>query len=302
MIERYGYRFEGGAALLWMTGWEGTRAEQIPLDACDPFFIEVARRVRLMSEFSSIVCYRKGSEAARVNAEERKGDLGDPWIPVHRNGTALTAKDLSYRTLHKVLFSADYAPNLARQILREDGEAPTLIAQVFARGQGKTEGYHERYIPIRKEARVFFVQPDRQEQLASLANDFIKSVDDVQKKVLKPALLTLMQGGPDQIDFTDDRADSEVGALDSAADQIFFPRLFELVGRNDALDSWKKELIGLAEAILRRAFDAAPVPIARRYRAIAMAERAFNRRARKLAPEAFAKEEFSGGPSPTTAG
>jgi CRISPR system Cascade subunit CasA len=300
MIEDYGYQRNGGAALLWVIEWGGGRDEQLPLDDCDPFFIEVARRVRLAWESSSIVCYRKGSEAPRVNAEQRKGDLGDPWVPVRHDGASLTAKNLSYRTLHKILFSADYATNPARRVLPEDGETPVLVAQLFARGKGKTEGYHERYIPIPREARAFFVQPDPHSQLALLAGDFIKSVDELQNKVLKPALLTLLQGDPKKLDFKDERAKPQIDALDSAVDQIFFARLFALSGRSDALEEWKKEILGLAENVLREAFDSVPIPLARRYRAIAVAERKFNGAARKFAPQLYVREEDSDGRPGTT--
>lgn len=303
MIETYGYRPNGGNALLWTRQWTGGVSERLSIEECDPFFIEVTRRVRLaVDQSSSIGCYRKGSAAARINADERKGDLGDPWVPTTHDGAALTAKNLSYRTLYRVLFSGDFETNAARRILPEDGDSPTIVAQVLARGQGKTEGYHERYIPVPRSARELFEKPDRHQQLASLARDFVANVDDLEKKVIKPALLILLQGGPDKINFKDDRADPQIGALDDAVDQIFFSRLFELAGGDHgvALTAWRKDIFGLAEQILRDAFDSTPIPIARRYRAIAMAERAFYGAARKFAPEAFKPEEERDGRTGTT--
>ncbi|MDO8434695.1 MAG: type I-E CRISPR-associated protein Cse1/CasA [Candidatus Binatus sp.] len=295
MIETYGYQQRGGAALLWTPSWDGQESGRLALEDCDPFFIEVARRVRFVADTSSrLSVFRKGTKQERVNSDERKGDLGDPWVPISRDGKAWTATDLSYRHLCRVLFTEDFLRNSAAQIRRDDGDSPVILAQVLARGQGKTDGYHERMIPVTPKIRDFFVRPDRNQQLAALARNFVQIVDDVEKKVLRLALLALIQGGPDKIDFQDRRPDGLVNELDSAIDRIFFPRLFELAGGDDAgaaLDIWRKQTLDLARQTLEQAFDSIPIPLARRYRAIAMAERIFNGAARKLNPEQHTHEE-----------
>lgn len=301
MIESHGYRPDGGAALLWTLDWSGNASDRLSLENCDPFFIEVSRRIRLTHGASgNITAMQKGSATARINSVDRKGDLGDPWVPVSREGpAALTAKNLSYRTLCKVLFSNDYSENAARQVRADDGDSPVLLAQVFARGQGKTEGFHERTIPVPQKVRRFFSDPTRSEQLAALARDFLQLADDAGKKVLKPAVLALLQGGPDQIDFKDDRASPQLKYFDTAIDQIFFPRLFDLADRpaDESQAAWRAELIEIARHILTDSYDSVPLPGARRYRAIAMADRRLSIASRKFAPEAFAKEETSDGPT-----
>jgi CRISPR system Cascade subunit CasA len=294
MVETYGYQPSKGAALLWVLNWDGGDSSRLALEDCDPFFIEIARRVRFVADSSSrLSAFRKGSKKERVNSEGHNGDLGDPWVPIRKDGAALTAKDLSYRLLCRVLFTADFARNPAAEVRRDDGDSPVILAQVLARGQGKTDGYHERMIPVTPKIRDFFARPDRNRQLAELARDFVQIVDDVEKKVLKLALLALIQGGPDKIDFQDQRPDGLVKELDSAIDRIFFPRLFELAGDDAgaALAIWRKQTLDLARQTLQQAFDGVPIPLARRYRAIAMAERIFNGAARKLNPEPFNQEE-----------
>ncbi len=275
MIEGYGYQASEGAALLWVLNWDGGDSSQIALEDCDPFFIEIARRVRFTADTSSrLSVLRKGSDQKRINSDERNGDLGDPWVPTSMDGKAWTATDLSYRHLCKVLFTGDYARNPAAEVRKDDGDSPVILAQVLARGQGKTDGYHERMIPVTPKIRDFFARPDRNQQLAALASDFVQIVDDVEKKVLRLALLALIQGGPDKIDFQDRRPDGLVNELDSAIDRIFFPRLFELAGDDDdaaALAIWRKQTFELARQTLQQAFDSVPIPLARRYRAIAMA-------------------------------
>ena len=300
MIESHGYRPEDGAALLWTLDWSGASSDRLSLENCDPFFVEVARRIRLIQGASaSIAAMQKGSATARINSADRKGDLGDPWVPVSREGLALTAKNLSYRKLCEILFSGDYAENAARHLRADDGDSPVLLAEVFARGQGKTEGFHERTIPVPQKVRRFFSDPTRGEQLAALARDFLQLADDAGKKLLKPAVLALLQGGPDQINFKDDRASPQLKDFDAAIDQIFFPRLFDLADRSpdEAQAAWRAELIETARRILTDSYDSVPIPVARHYRAIAMAERRLSIAARKFAPEAFVKEESSNGPA-----
>jgi CRISPR system Cascade subunit CasA len=301
MIESYGYRPDGGAALLWTLDWSGDASDRLSLENCDPFFIEVTRRIRLIhGATGSSTAMQKGSATARINSADRKGDLGDPWVPVSReNPAALTAKNLSYRTLCKILFSNDYNENAARQLRADDGDSPVLLAELFARGQGKTEGFHQRTIPVPQKVRRFFSDSTRGEQLAALARDFLQLADDAGKKLLKPAVLALLQGGPDQIDFKDDRASPQLKDFDAAIDQIFFPRLFDLADRpaDEAQAAWRAELIEIARRILTDSYDSVPIPVARRYRAIAMAERRLSIAARKFAPEAFVKEESSDGPA-----
>jgi CRISPR system Cascade subunit CasA len=72
MIESHGYRPDGGAALLWTLDWSGAASDRLALENCDPFFIEVARRIRLIHGASgSITAMQKGSATARINSAGR---------------------------------------------------------------------------------------------------------------------------------------------------------------------------------------------------------------------------------------
>ncbi len=104
-----------------------------------------------------------------------------------------------------------------------------------------------------------------------------------RRKVLRPALLVLLQGGPDAdgLKFDDSRADSHLRLLDQAIDQEFFPLLFEhAVDAAEIADAaFEKRLVTLARAQLEDATRSLPVPLARRWRAEAQAFRWFDRSA-----------------------
>jgi CRISPR system Cascade subunit CasA len=281
LVTRYGYRTSGGQALLWLLPWDGNSSEG--LSNCDPLFIEVCRRVRLAADGGAPVARWIGSEMRRLGAKDRKGDVGDPWTPVERDGTAFGKKNLSYETLQEVLFGADWSPSPASQPRPEDGEAPLVVAQVFARGKGGTKGLHERLIPIPPKARNLFATPEGRGTLGVISKERIQIVDTLKKKVLRPVLLTLMQADPTKLDFKDSRARPFMSAMDGRLDAVFFEWLFNDVDRDRALAKrdFTRRAIQIARAILDDAIDSVPFPGVRRHRAIAAAERRFERAARK---------------------
>ena len=80
---------EGGPALLWCLDWP--EGEQLDLRELDPWFIEVCRRVRLVGTETRLSAVRAISKASRIDAKMYHGNVGDPWVPVHRqDGKSLT--------------------------------------------------------------------------------------------------------------------------------------------------------------------------------------------------------------------
>ena len=282
----YGYSAEGGHLLLWTIPWDGSPGSQLALPECDPFFIEVCRRIRLVvAADGSIVGRRKGSAAERIAGKDLHGNVGDIWVPIRiRDNAALTARDLSYKQLCEVLFSSDWVRSAASEPRDEDGSSPLLLATVMARAEGKTEGFHERQIRVPSKARALLATGSGRERLGQRSRDFVALASDIETKVLKRSLLTLIQGGPDRVDLTDDRCKPMVNKLDGFVDTIFFDRLFDLAEADatTALARWSTEVIDLARGILVEGIDGLPIPEARRPRAIALAELRFNSRAREI--------------------
>lgn len=286
----YGYPKSGGTALLWVLAWDG-KESRATLSDCDPYFLEVCRRIRLgRSSGGGIQARVASTSAAFLDAKLCQGDTGDAWTPVSKaKGSALSVagSGFSYRLLSELLFSGSYRTPAALKLQAQDGEAPLLVAQVLARGQGKTEGFHRRLLPIPKRARRFVTSEDGRTHLAELARTRVENARDAQTKVLRPALCALLQGGREQLDFRDPRARPWLDRLDAVIDQAFFPKLWEDVEQDSdtARRRWYRFLREQAQEQLEAAIQAAPIPLAVYPRAVAKAEGLFWGLARKHFPE-----------------
>lgn len=281
-----GYRIDGsGKALLWLEPWDGR--EQLAMSELDPLYIEVCRRVRLVAaENDGLAALLANSERTRLAAAGGSGNTGDPWTPVGAETQAalsLTGEGFSYRRLSDLLFGDRWHRALLQTPQPEDGEAGLVLsAAAIARGQGKTEGYHRRRIPIPPDAAVAFrTAPD---EVAAIARERVEQVGQMAQRVLKPALFALLQDGPDQVNFR--HAPSETQArpwltrFDRQVDRSFFERLWAEVAaapsEQGALrQAWLQDLKELAGGVLEQAAEAAPSASMRRYRARVRAESYF---------------------------
>lgn len=277
------YRHEG-IALVWLVPWDGTDA--LAPGQLDPFFIEVCRRVRLQRSASKLIARTRPTKTSRIAAKEMKGDMGDPWVPVDRErGTALTlgAGGFDYGRLSELLFGDDWRRPAALEVRADDGPAPYAIARALVRGQGKTEGIHERIVFVPQRSRGMFATAEGRARLGLLARARVEAAKTLRQRVLKPALCALLQGGGDDLRLDDARPDYVLDDVDRAIDAEFFVRLFDDVDEPDEIQRRRFEgwLIELGLRALERGIDSLPIPIARRERAIAAAEARFRAAARK---------------------
>lgn len=291
----YEFRRAGGKSLLWCEQWDGEAS--LALGELDPFFIDVCRRVRMAWADERLTAMRTGTSTPRVAAQALQGNTGDPWTPVNaKEGKAFTATEagFSYRTVQRLL--TEYPPCRAMVPQPREGDVQ-LLATVFARGMGKTAGFHERTIPFPRVVTNRLRREDSRNELARLARERVELVSLVQNRALRPALRTLVQGAPDKLDMDDDRADRWVRAHDAAIDAVFFERLWADVDGDPAATAaeWARLVLDLAREQLHAAMDDAPVPLARRYRAVATAERVFEGAARNHVSIAFPPREVNHG-------
>lgn len=290
----HGFRAEGGVALLWLEPWDGTTS--IELWACDPYVIEVCRRVRLRLDGGRLVANTSPSKVARAAARERAGVVGDPWTPTRRETpvSALTvpASGFDYRRTAELLLGDEYVPSAAQEPVPEEegGGEPLFFASVLVRGQGKTEGFHLRVVELPRAVRAALGPGAARERLAQRARERVDDAATVRKSVLRPALQALFQSGPERLDFADDRPRAWLDRYSDAVDGVFFDRLWHDVweGEDEARRRWRLEAVEIARGVLARAMERVPLPSARRYRARAIAERVFNGTARKAFPDLFA--------------
>lgn len=277
-----GYPAEGGMALVWLAPWDGV-ASLVPA-SLDPLYIEICRRVRLV-EADGRLAARVGSSKAPRIAPTTGGVTGDPWAPlrIDKDGTTkvLTtdARGFDYRRIVELLFPGEgNRPSLLQEPTPADAtEGLTLLARALVRGQGKTEGYHERRVPLSRRVRMMLVGRAT-DPIAQAARERVELAGEIQGHVLRPALLALFQNGPERIDLRHDasgsrKAEHFLVAFGHAVDDGFFPTLWEELdhdtpdARHACRAAWLRDLVKVAEAIVIDADGSAPKSAHRRYRA-----------------------------------
>lgn len=268
------YCAEGqGIALLWLEPWSGEDSAE--LSALDPWFIEICRRVRVVERGGALCALAAPTTAPRVAGGQLSGMTGDPWTPISKEGRSLTlgGGGFTYELVHKLILGGDYQDSLAMQ------QSGDLYASALVRGQGVTEGFHERYLPIPPKRRAAFARPDERERIGGISGERINAVKKVRNSVLRPAIKALLNGGAlDTGARQDKRPDRWVNAFERSIDDIFFPSLWAAADMADPEERdrvWERLLFERAYHQLMAAVASAPIPEARRYQARAAAEQIF---------------------------
>ncbi|MEM9553834.1 MAG: type I-E CRISPR-associated protein Cse1/CasA [Acidobacteriota bacterium] len=283
--------------LLWLEPWDG--ATSIEMARLHPWMLEVCRRMRLAHrQAGGLEAHLAATKAARVDAKALLGHLGDPWMPVRRDRAELSALTVgntgfTYRLLVDILFGAKYAPSRALEIRDDEAEAPLLVAQVLVRGQGQTNGYYSRRIPVTPDVVQALSDPSGLAFLGELAEERVELVVEAQRKVLRPAVCALLQGGGDDLKLNDPLAHPFVDRLDAEVDSIFFDRLWRDAGLDPAKQehAWHYEVWSLCRSIFEDAVRSAPSPTTRRWRAIAAGTRRLEGGAHRLFCEGFRNDQ-----------
>ncbi len=280
IAERYGYAADGGTALVWRLPWDGTTSLQI--ETLDPLYIEICRRVRLIRTDGVIGARAGASKVPRI-VSVAGGLTGDPWAPsrTEKDGSAkvltVNADGFGYRRMVELIFPENGRPSLLQEAADNDAaDGLSLVARALARGQGKTEGYHERRVPLSRRVRQM-LGSRATDPAAEAARRRVELAGEVQNRVLRPALLALFQNGPERIDLRHDasarKADTFLVTFDNEIDRDFFPRLWEELEADDPdtgrarRAAWVRDLLGHARTIVDEADHAAPKSAHRRYRA-----------------------------------
>lgn len=281
------YKQSSGVALLWLLPWDGLTP--LSLAEMDPYFIEICRRMRLLVGPSGITARGTTSKAARIQAKEFKGVLGDPWTPM-RADTSLTITDkgFDYALVANLIFGSEqYRPSPAQshENSAHSGEME-FLARALTRGQGKTGGYHERRVPVPARVRFVLGKPKERESLAHVAKNRVEQCGVLASKVLKPSILTMIQGAPDKLNFKDSRADPWLTRLNHTIDEAFFPSLWHSLelSEAEAEADWLHSVRDAAREILESAKKSLIGGGARRYKIFATVDRVFDDALRKQFP------------------
>ena len=294
-----------GLGLVWLAPWDGVAS--LGLDALDPWFIEVCRRVRLVAaDDGTLTAHAAGSKAARIDAKVLNGNLGDPWVPVDKKGAALTVsgRGFHYTALCDLIAKADFLPSLMQRTHKgiDDG-AVALLARVLVRGQGQTEGYHERLVPM-PPCLSALDEEDARRVMGEISEQRIKDVRAASGKVLYPALRRLLRprdGDDGKLPPGEQKWVAKwLDDLDRRVDAAFFDLLWgevraEIEGGDPEAERlvWLQFLQGEAKDVMARAVAAAPKVLSRTYRSRAEAQGLFSGQMRRTFEKLFPKQEES---------
>lgn len=301
--EEHGYQ-DGGHALLWLLPWDGLTS--LRAADLDPYYVEVCRRLRLERTPEGVLQgWRTGSKAPRVSLPDAlNGITLDPWMPIEtsdetRKATTIDARGFAYERLSAILsgkspkggFEAAPLATIANYEPKDVGYV--LVCRTLVRGQGKTEGFFERTIPIPFSRRKFF-EPRGGEAMATTCRQRIEDAKNL-KKALYVALMSLFQEGPDSVslDHPSSRRKAEqfLDAMESRIDESFFDAVFDEVLAEDddrrlqVRHAWIEDLRTEASRILEQAVKTTPATIVRRAQAAARSRQAFDRIFRRSFPE-----------------
>lgn len=282
-----GYAPENGLGLVWLRPWDG--AASLGQAELDPLYIEICRRVRLVEDGGRLSARAGGSKAPRI-VPIPGGATGDPWAPTvaDKDGVKVLTVDAGgfhYRRMVKLLFGRDghAQPPLAEINATDADEGLVILARALTRGQGKTEGLHERRIPVTKVILGKMRRRDT-EPLARAATERVGLAGEIQNRILKPALLALFENGPDQIDYKDKGADARardfLARFDGAVDATFFEDLWaEFAPGADpeaVRAAWVRRLVrDVAWPLVEEADAGMSKAVDRRWRSLIRAETAF---------------------------
>lgn len=291
LLNEYPIR-DSGISLLWVDVWDGRKSESWLLSDLEPYYIEICRRVRMIQQSGRIVAARANADARRVM--DAKGLTGDPWAPVSNNanprGTPpafLGPRRFGYERLVDGLFSADWKQPLLLSAETSGHRAAGdmyLVARGMVRGEGGTEGYHERIIPLRHRTLQIFGRPGGDKTLEDLARERIEKISNVQR-ILRHAASVFAAGGQTEgiADEHRARANPWANKLPDLMDVDFFDDLQNEAIADDAQretvrNQWLRKLADSAERVLQDAMRSLPCPAIRRPRAEAQAVNVFRGR------------------------
>ena len=283
-----GYPKYGGCGLTWIVPWP--EEQQLQLKDLDIWFIEVCRRVRLYQDGTRLAARKGISKSQRVNAKHLKGVLGDPFAPIHKTkakSLTLGRTGFDYRLLIDLLLSGEWKMPLLALLgpTEQSGQTMGLLAEAFVRGQGRTEGFRSRILPLSGAVTQSLGLYKR--KLHELALQQVREIE-VFSKAIRLGLARCAIGGDDLRELKKQHyAHGRPASLrfDRVADGLFFDYLwdrFEAQEKSaDALEAAENRFARVLYNAAKRAFEAAlpAVPCARvfRYRAETQARSAFFR-------------------------
>lgn len=291
MIAReIGFAVSGGRSLLWAEPWCGTQS--IAIESLDPLYVEICRKVRLFMIGGRLAARTQGTKVRRVASEQMRGVTGDAWTPIMESESkslTLSASGWHYALMSELLFGDTYKLGAASRLdLWDRTSELELVAQSIVRSQGRTDGYHERRIPICAEVADMLAGPERA-TLAAIAGQRIAAIAAVRKSLWTALVVLFSNATSSASEPTKARAGLFARPFEAQEDRRFFQDLaLEVASPADQRTGvrlrWQITLAERAETVLRDAFVAGPQSEQRRLKAQAGAIGALRRSLRSATP------------------
>ena len=237
--EHLNYSTKDDIGLTWLSPW--IEGEQLSTRQLNPMFIEVCRRVRILQENQRIYAIKGLSKTTRIDAKSFKGNIGDPWAPVHKtDGKSLTIGEdgvFNYRKMTEIMLSGNWCLPLLAQPMNSDTQNIQfiLIAEAIGRGNSKTGGIKFRSLPISGRAVQSLLGLSQKETLNELAQEQMEDIKDFSKSLGEALVLAI--GGGDRERVTKDTYNFVKPAqerLDGFADTLFFKTLWNRFESDDS--------------------------------------------------------------------
>lgn len=288
-----GYAGADGLALTWLTPWDGKTS--ISRSVLHPLYIEVCRRVRLIETGTDLAAFTENSTMQRI-AETPGGVTGDPWAPIRTEKEGIkvltmSASSFGYREVTRMLLDDPQNQSALQPPCEDDDPAGLmLLVRGLVRGNSKTDGYHERRVPLSRAVRRMFGAPLLTDADADAARARVALVGEMCA-ALRYAFLVLLtngKGGPARpTPATTAKSDPFVRRFEQGVDRTFFPDLWDELEKSDdpartlVRRTWAQAMLEQAELSLAEADRAAPKSSALRLRARVRAQAALHGTARR---------------------
>lgn len=292
-----------GQRLLWTLAWDGKPAEALILTQLHPLYIEICRRIRLgFTESGQLSGVRATSKAARINAKALNGRTGDPWAVVDLKGEkvlTLAAGGFHYKRVTEYLTSAgDFATPPLLEPTEEErlSQKPMqLVARAIVRGQGKTEGYYERTIPVGDKLYSAMLRRNAagRDDLGVIAKSRLEDIGRIQRILSHAIQVYAARGDRNRISSEHrEQARPWLDRLDAVIDATFFDGLQEEFEAEEGKEResirrrWHLDdegnvgVINRARSLLSDAIESLPCPAIHYYHAREAAEGLFEGRLR----------------------
>ncbi len=274
-----------GTVLTWLTHWN-RKQHHVTLNSLEPWFIEAARPIRLLSRAGGgLMALGATSELRQIGPKTiENGDIGDPWTAINvgdkkkgRSALTLSADGFTPQRLTDLLFEQSFELTPLQRPPSGDGDG-WFVASCLVRGQGTTEGFHYAQVPVPAKAHRALLQKADRQTLGKLGQQLLGDAKDVQR-ALATALTILSEGGPEKANF--ERVERWINAartdFTKAWEQHYFPTLWR--GADEAHDAvrrdWQQRLVDTGQVLLDESSTRLPLPSGRRWRALTQGQNAW---------------------------